>query len=44
MSEPKPSRGTLDAVSYAYFFGGVPAMVSFFVVLFLLTRFFNLPA
>jgi hypothetical protein len=44
MSESKQSRGKLDAVSYAYVLGGVPAMVAFFVILFLLTRAFDLPA
>lgn len=40
---PEP-RGKLDATSYAYVLGGIPAMAGFFWVLFLLVRFFDWPA
>lgn len=40
----KPSKGKLDAVSYAYFFGGIPAMVAFFVILFVLVHLFGIRA
>jgi hypothetical protein len=32
------SGGRLDAVSILYVVGGIPAMVAFFVIVFLLTR------
>jgi len=38
------ARGRLDGVAYLYIFLGIPAMVGFFVVLFVLGRMFNLPA
>lgn len=31
-------RGKMDAVSYLYVIGGIPAMVAFFVILFLFAR------
>lgn len=38
------SQGKLDFVAYAYILGGIPAMVGFFVVLFLLVRACDIPA
>lgn len=38
------ARGKLDRVAYLYVLLGIPAMVGFFVVLFVLGRMFNLPA
>jgi hypothetical protein len=38
------ARGKLDTVSYLYVLGGIPAIVGFCVVLFLLVRAFNIPA
>jgi hypothetical protein len=38
------ARGRLDGVAYLYILLGIPAMVGFFVVLFVLGRMFNLPA
>lgn len=40
----KSSKGKLDAVSYAYVFGGIPAMVAFFVIIFALVHLFGIPA
>ena len=40
MDEP---RGRVDVVSLLYVFGGIPAMVGFFVVFFLLVRHCGLP-
>jgi hypothetical protein len=37
------ARGKLDGIAYLYIFLGIPAMVGFFVVLFLVGRTFNLP-
>ena len=34
----------MDATSILYIVGGIPAMVSFFVILFLLVRWFGIPA
>jgi hypothetical protein len=39
--EPK---GKLDAVSYLYIVGGIPAILGFLVVLFALARSCNIPA
>ena len=36
--EPEENVGKVDATSILYIVGGIPAMVGFFVVLFLLTR------
>jgi hypothetical protein len=38
------ARGKLDGTAYLYIFAGIPAMVAFFVILFVLGRIFNLPA
>ena len=38
------NEGVVDATSIGYIVGGIPAMVGFFVVLFLLTRACGLPA
>jgi len=45
-TEPKQeeNEGTVDATSIFYILGGIPAMVAFFVILFLLTRSCGLPA
>jgi len=40
----KQSKGKLDGVAYAYVFGGIPAMVAFFIVLFVLVHLFGIPA
>lgn len=37
-------RGRLDAASYLYVIGGIPAMVAFFLVLFFLAHVCNIPA
>ncbi len=37
-------RGKVDAVSVAYVVGGIPALVAFLVVLFMLARAFDIPA
>jgi hypothetical protein len=37
-SEPEENEGVVDATSLLYIVGGIPAMVAFFVILFLLTR------
>jgi len=37
-------RGKLDGVSYAFVFGGIPAMVAIFVGLFLLVKACGIPA
>ncbi|NNL67572.1 MAG: hypothetical protein HKP30_15085 [Myxococcales bacterium] len=47
MSEPEnqeENEGVVDATSLLYIVGGIPAMVSFFVILFLLVRWFDIPA
>jgi len=36
--------GKLDGLSYAYVLGGIPAMVAFFVVLFVLVHLFDICA
>jgi len=41
---PAAERGRVDAVSVAYIVGGVPALVAFLAVLFLLARSCNWPA
>ena len=38
------ARGKLDGVAYLYILLGIPAIVGFMVVLFVLGRIFNLPA
>jgi hypothetical protein len=38
------AKGKLDLVSYLYLFGGIPAMVAFFVILFTLVHLFGIPA
>jgi hypothetical protein len=38
------AQGKLDFVAYAYLLGGIPAMVGFFIVLFLIVRACNIPA
>jgi hypothetical protein len=38
------ARGRLDGIAYLYVLLGIPVMVSFFVILFVLGRMFNLPA
>jgi hypothetical protein len=38
------NEGVVDATAIGYIVGGIPAMVGFFVVLFLLTRACGLPA
>jgi len=42
--EKEENEGTVDAASIFYIVGGIPAMVAFFVILFLLTRSCGLPA
>ena len=37
-------RGKVDGVSVLYIVGGIPALVGFLVVLFLLARSFDIPA
>lgn len=37
-------RGKVDALSILYIAGGIPALVGFLVVLFLLARRFDIPA
>jgi hypothetical protein len=38
------ARGKLDAIAYIYVLLGIPAIVGFTVILFVLGRMFNLPA
>jgi hypothetical protein len=38
------SRGRVDRVALAYILGGIPAMTAFFILLFVLTHLFNIPA
>lgn len=37
-------RGKMDGVSYLYVLGGIPAMVAFFVILFIFARACDIPA
>jgi hypothetical protein len=37
-------RGRVDAVTYLYIIGGIPALVGFLVVLFFFARTCNIPA
>lgn len=41
--DEKP-RGKVDAVSYLYVIGGIPALVGFMVVIFFFARTCNIPA
>jgi len=47
-NEPAEQReeneGVVDATSILYIVGGIPAMVAFTVILFLITRSCNIPA
>jgi hypothetical protein len=43
-AEQDENEGVVDAISILYIVGGIPAMVLFFWVIFLLTRFFNIAA
>ena len=36
--EPEENEGVVDATSILYIVGGIPAMVAFFVILFLFTH------
>lgn len=38
------ARGKLDGVAVLYIVGGIPALVGFLVVLFMLARAFDIPA
>jgi len=38
------SRGKLDGISYAYVLGGIPAMVAFFILLFVIVHACDIPA
>jgi hypothetical protein len=38
------ARGKLDRTAYLYIFLGIPAIVGYCVVLFVLSRMFNIPA
>jgi hypothetical protein len=38
------AKGKLDLVSYLYVFGGIPAMVGFFILIFTLVHWFGIPA
>jgi hypothetical protein len=38
------ARGRVDWVSVAYIVGGIPAIVAYIVLSFVLARFFNFPA
>ncbi len=42
--DQEENEGVVDATSILYIVGGIPAMVSFFVILFLFTRSCGLPA
>lgn len=47
MSEPQESEeeeGGADLVAVLYILGGIPAMVAFFVFLFVLVHLFDIPA
>ena len=44
MSEQEESRGKVDLVSVLYVIGGIPALVTFLVVLFGLTHACNISA
>jgi len=37
-AEQEENEGVVDATSILYIVGGIPAMVAFFVILFLITR------
>jgi len=43
-AQTEENEGKVDAVSIAYIVGGIPAMVAFFVILFLFTRSCGIPA
>jgi hypothetical protein len=45
-SEPQPgeARGRVDAVSILYILGGIPAIVAYVVICFVLARLFHFPA
>jgi len=43
-AEQEDHEGVVDATSILYIVGGIPAMVTFFVVLFLFTRSCNIAA
>jgi len=42
--DPEENEGVVDGTSLLYIVGGIPAMVAFFVVLFLFTRACGIPA
>lgn len=47
MADPtneEENEGVVDATSIVYIAAGIPAMVGFFVLIFMLTRWFNIPA
>jgi len=43
-AEHEENEGVVDGTSLLYIVGGIPAMVAFFVILFLITRSCNIPA
>ena len=44
MSDHDEQSGGTDLVSILYVAGGIPAMVAFFVILFVLVHLFDIPA
>jgi hypothetical protein len=44
MSSGPSTGGQLDKVAIAYILGGIPAMTSFFILLFILVHLFDIPA
>ena len=42
--EESETRGKVDLVSVLYILGGIPSIVAYVVIAFLLARFFNFPA
>lgn len=41
---PEEERGRADVVALLYVIGGIPAMVAFFVLLFVAVKLFGIPA
>jgi hypothetical protein len=42
--DPEESQGVVDATSVLYILGGIPAIVAYCVIVFLLTRWIGIPA
>lgn len=44
VEQQEEQRGRVDLVSVLYIVGGIPAIVAYIVLCFVLARFFNFPA